>query len=123
MSFNWSDYLILAQNLAGKTSLPCQEAKLRSAISRAYYGAYCSTRNYLISKGCTIPKSGEAHKLVRDILLSKQGQLFRQIECDLDRLWGHRKNADYEDIFPGLLKTTTFDVFLAQRIIADLAKI
>ena len=124
MSFNWSDYLILAQNLVDKTSFPCQEAEFRSAISRAYYGAYCSTRNYLNGKGCNIPKTGEAHKLVREILSCKQGYPFRQIESDLGRLWGHRKNADYDDQFQGLLdKTATFDIFLAQRIIDDLAKI
>ena len=124
MSFNWSDYLILAQNLIGKTSIQCQEAEFRSAISRAYYGAFCSTRNYLISKGCTIPKSGEAHKRVREILSSKQGHPFRKIENDLGRLWGHRKNADYDDKFPGAPdKTAVLDVILAQRIINDLAKI
>ncbi|MGB8657980.1 MAG: HEPN domain-containing protein [Candidatus Zixiibacteriota bacterium] len=123
MSFNWSDYLILTQNLAGKTSLPCQEAKLRTAISRAYYGAYCSTKNYLLAKGWDIPKSGEAHKLVRETL-TKLGQPFNQIGSDLARLWKDRKYADYEDQFPVALdKTAALDVILAQRIINDLARI
>jgi len=124
MSFNWSDYLILAQNLVGKTSFPCQEAEFRSAISRAYYGAYCSTRNYLISKGYKIPKSSEAHRLVREKLAERKDPISYRIESNLDRLRRDRTNADYEDQFPGAPdKTAALDVFLAQRIIADLAKI
>ena len=48
MNFDWSEYLNLAQELAGRpTSLSNEEARLRSAISRAYYAAFCKARNHL----------------------------------------------------------------------------
>ena len=48
MSFNWSEYLALAQQLAGKAQISAtQESRLRSAISRAYYSAFIQARNHL----------------------------------------------------------------------------
>ncbi len=57
MSFDWSEYLNLAQELAGKATTPAsQEAKLR-AISRAYYAAFVQARNFLRDRdGLTIPR-------------------------------------------------------------------
>ncbi len=57
MSFNWSEYLNLAQELAGRsTEPPNQEARLRSSISRAYYAAFCKARNYLLGKKYPVPR-------------------------------------------------------------------
>lgn len=124
MSFNWSDYLILAQNLAGKTSLQCQEAGFRSAISRAYYAAFCSARNLLIQKGYNISSSSKTHKEVQDIFMNRGDITSKEIQSNLDRLRKDRNDADYEDQFPGKLdKKTISDLFFAQRIIDDLAKI
>jgi uncharacterized protein (UPF0332 family) len=50
MMFDWSDYLDLANELAGDiASQTTEEAKLRSSVSRAYYAAFCKARNYLRS--------------------------------------------------------------------------
>ena len=123
MSFNWSEYLTLAQVLTGKAAVSSPEAKFRSAISRAYYGAFCSTRNYLIQNGHRIPKTSEAHKMVREILRNKKDQVSKQVENNLDRLRKDRTNADYEDHFPWALdKTTAKDLYLAQKVLNDLAK-
>jgi hypothetical protein len=54
--FSWIDYFELSLNVAGiknlselqnitKTNQP--DANLRSAVSRAYYAAFCISRNYL----------------------------------------------------------------------------
>jgi len=43
MSFDWSEYLDIARELAGQaTASSSAEAKKRCAISRAYYAAFCS---------------------------------------------------------------------------------
>ncbi|MGK7900010.1 MAG: hypothetical protein AB4352_01100 [Hormoscilla sp.] len=57
MSFNWSEYLGLAQQLAGKALISAtQESRLRSAVSRAYYAAFIQARNYLRDQdGLAIP--------------------------------------------------------------------
>ncbi|MDF0552110.1 hypothetical protein [Kamptonema sp. UHCC 0994] len=58
MKFNWSEYLALAQQLAGKSQISAtQESRLRSAISRAYYAAFIQARNYLRdTMGLSIPR-------------------------------------------------------------------
>jgi uncharacterized protein (UPF0332 family) len=43
MSFNWRQYVSLAEEMSART----EESALRSSISRAYYGAFCLSRNYL----------------------------------------------------------------------------
>ncbi|MEG4171823.1 MULTISPECIES: hypothetical protein [unclassified Microcoleus] len=43
MKFDWEEYFNLAKELAETT----EEAKLRSAVSRAYYSVFCLARNYL----------------------------------------------------------------------------
>jgi RNA-splicing ligase RtcB len=47
MPFDWREYLNLARQLAGlQGSDYSQEAVERSAVSRAYYAAFCWARNY-----------------------------------------------------------------------------
>ena len=63
MSFDWSEYLTLAQELTSASiSSPIQEAHLRAAVSRAYYAAFCKARNYLHNKdGYLTPRRTNAH--------------------------------------------------------------
>src|SRR6266536_662971 len=72
MSFDWSEYLTLAQELtSASTSSPIQEAHLRAAISRAYYAAFCKARNYLLNKdGYVTPRNTNAHQ---DIITKFEG--------------------------------------------------
>ena len=65
MSFDWSEYLNLAKELANQAIAPAnQEAKLRTAISRSYYAAFINARNYLRDKeGILIPKTGNGSNL------------------------------------------------------------
>lgn len=66
MSFHWSDYLELAEELQSKavTSI-IHEAYLRTAISRAYYAAFITARNYLYQvEGEKFPSSAKAHDLI-----------------------------------------------------------
>lgn len=53
MSFPWSHYLDLAKALAGQETngVASQEARLRSAISRAYYAVFCTARNRAHAEG------------------------------------------------------------------------
>jgi hypothetical protein len=53
MSFDWKLYVQLAVDFYRSEAL--KEAYFRSAISRAYYGVFCIARNFLKSKGKTIP--------------------------------------------------------------------
>ena len=63
MSFDWSDYLNVARELAGHPNVePGEEARFRSAISRAYYTALCCARNHLIHKEARRDLESDVHR-------------------------------------------------------------
>ena len=52
MTFNWSEYLEFAKKQACvDQNGNIDETTCRASISRAYYAAFCSSRNYLCSNG------------------------------------------------------------------------
>jgi len=99
MTFDWSEYLKLAQELAGDdTTSANEEAKLRSSISRAYYAAFCKARNYLRDvENQNIPRSGQAHTYVCGKFADSYDRTRAKIGTNLKRLKQYRKQADYED--------------------------
>ena len=128
MSFNWSEYLNIARELAGQaTASSSDEAKKRCAISRAYYAAFCSARNYLRDKDndLNIPVGGDVHGYVRRQFKTSKDKVRREVGEDLARLAIKRKNADYEDIVP--LRNLGDETYVAlnwsQEVISDLAQL
>lgn len=99
MSFDWTEYLELAQELVGSSALHAtQEARQRAAISRAYYAAFCKCRNYLRDeKEQHVPSGGRAHQFVRDEFKRNSDKLFKRIGYNLERLRSDRNKADYDD--------------------------
>ena len=92
MSFNWKDYVSLAEDLVDSA----QESTLRSCVSRAYYGVFCIARNgksYKSYKG----KPGEnlhrkiinEYKFSSDVKEQETGRI-------LDNLRKSRNEADYD---------------------------
>lgn len=61
MSFAWSHFLSLARRLLRASP---QESEERTAIGRAYYAAYCSTRDHAVAKGMQYSGSKPAHEQV-----------------------------------------------------------
>lgn len=97
MSFDWKLYIQLADELiAYQRTTSLQEAYLRSAISRSYYGIFCLARNFLISKGISIP-GVDTHKFIRSNYQRSSNKAEKEIGDNLRRLWRERKDADYED--------------------------
>lgn len=125
MSFDWSEYFNLAQELAGQTVTPAgQEARFRSALSRAYYAVFCKARNHLRDKeGHLLPVGGQVHTSVRDQFRNSPDPARNQIGHDLNRLRIDRNRVDYDDSVPGLAAMTTGDIILAQRVLLALNKL
>ena len=125
MSFNWWEYLNLAQELAGQTTTPAgQEAKQRAALSRAYYAAFCQARNYLRDKeGHSLPTGSRVHAYVRDQFKNSFDQTQNQIGHDLNRLRIDRNKADYDDSVLGLSIITTRNMVYAERVLLALDKL
>ncbi|GAB4409013.1 MAG: hypothetical protein Kow00106_02350 [Anaerolineae bacterium] len=91
--FDWSEYYLLAKSLAGQDD----EASQRSAVSRAYYAAFCSARNQLRQEGESIPNTGKAHEVVWDHYQNNPEKRRRQIGQQGKRLRRKRNRADYDD--------------------------
>jgi len=132
MRFDWSEYLNLAQELAATNSdsSPNREAKLRSAISRAYYSTFGLAQNYLreidkdpilFSKNRNINK----HQYVAEAFIYHRSKNKNMVKIgeNLSRLRGIRNNADYEDTMFNLPTQATSALKLADNIIALLSNL
>ncbi len=121
MTFDWTDYLHLARQLAARTE-EWPEAALRSAISRSYYGAFCGARNHLRDKeNQRIPPGAAAHAKVRDVFEKSRDEPRKEIAFYLDTLRRSRNRADYDDTFPDLRTSAAAACELADAILARLA--
>ena len=125
MSFDWSAYLSLARELAriGATHAS-REAESRFAISRAYYAAFCKTRNFfIINDGTNFSLGPEVHTEVKNKLLTSRNRRERTIGENLNRLRRLRNKADYDDQFRRIQNDTQFAIELAEDILADLERL
>jgi uncharacterized protein (UPF0332 family) len=117
MTFDWTKYLILAKELSERAN---DEASLRSAISRAYYAAFCTARNRLLQEGEEIPRTGEAHNLVWEKYRESAHRGRKKIGVIGDRLRRSRNIADYEDEFPNLDRKAYETVVSTSDLLASL---
>ncbi len=125
MTFNWREYFNLAQELTAqaKGNTDRDEAKLRCAISRAYYATYCKARNVLRDKdGISVP-SIDAHKFVIDKFANSTVMQRQQIGADLLRLKDNRKRADYNDDLPRIDKVIHAVLLTAQTTLDEIDKL
>jgi|AFSR01.1.fsa_nt_gi uncharacterized protein (UPF0332 family) len=101
MTFHWLDYLALAKSLINaQLILPTSdEARQRAAISRAYYAAFCTTRNYLRQQlgNPELFADEKAHRKVREELVLKNSKTADQLAKLLLEVHRERKRADYDD--------------------------
>lgn len=109
MSFHWSEYLTLAQELTAKSATsPIQEANLRSAISRAYYAAIHKAQDHLIYKdNSPIPYPVNVHFYVVNEFETSNDTTRKKIGALLHHLRSIRNIADYQDSFFGNLQGRT----------------
>jgi uncharacterized protein (UPF0332 family) len=99
MTFDWYQYLVLAEYLYdNRDTFPDREACLRAAISKAYYAAFCSARNY--ARDCdrlVLDESAQDHGSVKKHYIRAPDPKNRQVGNSLDRLRDSRNQADYSD--------------------------
>jgi uncharacterized protein (UPF0332 family) len=104
MSFDWSDYLALARALRGDADVtPSEEARLRSALSRAYYAVYGSARAVAISSGYTRQRFDTSHQALIRYFQESPDRARKAIGVNLERMQKNRERADYERDFRGNL--------------------
>lgn len=125
MSFDWREYFALAQELSGQAGVTSAgtEARLRSALSRAYYAAFCQARNHLRDReGERLPEA-QVHTYVRDRFRDSADAARQQIGHHLNRLRIDRNKADYNDMVPGLDKMVVLDMEMAQQVLIQLSRL
>ncbi len=109
MSFNWTEYLTLSQELAGQSMISSlQEACLRAAISRAYYAVFCNARNFLINKDNYFsPGDINVHIDVMQRFIDSNNPMRQRVGLSLRSLRLTRNIVDYKDVFRGDLLART----------------
>lgn len=119
MSFDWADYLRLAQFLQSQSAPDVnQEAIYRCAVSRAYYAAFCHARNYARDRHGFIPRyTGDDHGVVKRHFLSRRE---RGVAIKLENLRNWRNLYDYADSIKDLSGILNDALTEAQKIIAIL---
>ncbi len=106
MKFIWLQFLLVAKTFVRQAATSrYQDALLRSAISRAYYAAFVSARNFLRDKeGVIFSSSPDTHQQVANHFRNSPVKNHRQIGIMLYNLRILRNKADYSDDFLGLVR-------------------
>ncbi|MCW3054635.1 MAG: hypothetical protein JWN14_3805 [Chthonomonadales bacterium] len=127
MAFDWTGYLTLADTLSKSQT---DEAKLRAAISRAYYAAYMTARRYWESVGNSLHDSDSSHVQVsrayeRRNPVSEPDKLKAHVGNTLRQLREYRVSADYDDEFAysDIARIAESTVILSRKTIANVEKL
>ena len=127
MSFNWAEYLSVAEELYGMlvSGPPAgTEARQRAAVSRAYYAAYVLARNRLRDvDGIPIPTKGNPHTFVAASDTQDSDMRRAQIGIELGRLRVGRNRCDYDDVVAQLPTLTHRSLARATQILTDLGRL
>ena len=102
MSFEWSDFLTLADALTTIDSGANREASLRTAISCAYYAAFGEARLRLRSVRMATRRSAAEHGEIAMFYATRYGEQGAEVAAVLGRLRNRRNAADYDDDFAGV---------------------
>jgi hypothetical protein len=116
--FDWRGYLDLADDLLSLR--PNDEAAQRSALSRAYHGAFGVARDYLLTSRGVAISSFNAHYHVWAAFAQAPRGVEQRIAQEGNRLKRRRDLADYEANYLGVASEATRWVARARRLIADI---
>lgn len=111
MSFDWSEYQTLAEELRQRSG----EAAQRSAISRIYYAVYWRARNFLENEGFFYRQYDSSHRQIWDEFKFR-GRTFNAIGRSGDLLPANRVSADYSDEINNLDKLVEQSFELAEKV-------
>jgi hypothetical protein len=121
---NWGHYIVLAKGLAGQRF----EASGRSAVSRAYYGAFNVSRRWLEANVTPIDNR-HAHEQVWETFKTAERAAphstdkWQLVGAMGDSLRVLRNRADYDDAFPGVAREAHRAIGIAELILQLLAQL
>jgi uncharacterized protein (UPF0332 family) len=117
MSFAWAEFNVFAQEIIAHPALNSGvEVVCRTAISRAYYAAFCTAHDFLVNvEHVYIDPTRDAHAQVAVGFQGRGDRPRRRVGAHLKTLRAQRNTADYD-----LISAQTMDGYTAQDCI-DLA--
>ena len=92
MSFDWNNYLSLAEELADRTD----EASKRTAISRAYYCVFNLAFAHAVTTAGPKPWNEPSHSWCWKVYESTPDDSCRKLGIEGDRMKRRRVDADYK---------------------------
>jgi uncharacterized protein (UPF0332 family) len=110
------DFLVVANQLASGGT----EAERRSAVSRAYYGAFHVAREFMESLKFRVPRADRAHAYLARRLANCGHLRTQQAGTDLITLRGDRNQADYDLHRTITAQLAVLHVRLAEQIVQSL---
>jgi len=114
MTFNWSEFLLLARSLVQETT-GTGEAAYRTAISRAYYAAFCTARGYAQEHlEYMVRGASDDHFLLREHFRSNG---LTDIVTRLDQLRRWRNQCDYDGTLYNLPTIVPIAIRMAQEVL------
>ena len=122
MSFDWREYLVLAEALVQtRTTLAPEKACCRAAVSRAYYAVYGVARTQARDhEGVHLPATGAAHQQVSLHYRAGPSPRHREIGESLRQLRRARNRADYADQLARPVATAQWAVRQARQVLVQL---
>lgn len=126
MSFYWPEYLELAKELIKSPNLfsSTEEARIRAAISRAYYAAFKFAFNHLRdSEKLVLPGDRNAHWFVINEFLGRPDEARKIVGSNLERLRRIRNLADYQDNLYSPKRKVEEALELAEMVLNDIQHI
>jgi uncharacterized protein (UPF0332 family) len=121
MSFEWSDFLTLAEALTTTDPDGNREASLRTAISRAYYAVFGEARRRLRSVRVATRRSAAEHGEIATFYATRYGEEGAEVAATLGRLRNRRNAADYDDDFDGIEEICNLTIEDARNLLTLLA--
>ena len=119
MPFIWYEYIRLAVFLRDQPAEDFSaEAARRTAVSRAYYGAFCHARNHAQAELGYKPEGRAADHTTLRTHLTGRGK--REIAQKLDQLRQWRNKCDYEDTCAALAQILPAAIAAAQKVVGHL---
>lgn len=100
MSFDWKDFLTLAEGLKGTPNIfGTPEAAFRSAASRAYYAAFRAALEFGRAEKYDYPASADDHRRIQEYFrgFTPRHDKRAKISTQLNRLHDLRRQADYDN--------------------------
>jgi uncharacterized protein (UPF0332 family) len=99
MSFDWREFLDIAEALAELRISVSHEALFRSAVSRAYYAAFGAARAQAGVLRASTRKSAAEHGELAAFYTKRFGEAGEQVAVLLNRMRTFRNAADYDAAF------------------------